>query len=266
VVSQRTRLALNRIDLPGTAEEAWESWLELRHLPAVGLEAWRSVAIVAAHPDDEVLGAGGTMALLTAAGARLRLIAVTDGEASHPAANPDAIVRTRAAESANALRALGVHDLEVIRLRFPDTGLAAREDELAAALGELCTGFGVCLAPWEADAHADHEAAGRAARRAVRQFPGALLPPGGTTPPGPPEAGPVVLSYPIWMWHWAIPADRRVPWARACRVPLPPDVAAAKQSAIGSFASQLTDRGALGPVLPPGIVAHFTRDQEVLLR
>jgi LmbE family N-acetylglucosaminyl deacetylase len=249
VVSQRTRLALNRIDLPGTAEEAWESWLELRHLPAVGLEAWRSVAIVAAHPDDEVLGAGGTMALLAAAGARLRLIAVTDGEASHPAAYPDAIVRTRAAESADALRALGAHDIEVIRLRFPDTGLAAREDELAAALGELCTGFGVCLAPWEADAHADHEAAGRAARRAVRQL---LLV--------------EILSYPIWMWHWAIPADRRVPWARACRVPLPPDVAAAKQSAIGAFASQLTDRGALGPVLPPGIVAHFTRDQEVLLR
>ena len=52
------------------------------------------------------------------------------------------------------------------RLRFPDTGLAACEDELSARLRELCAGFGVCLAPWEADAHADHEAAGRAARRA----------------------------------------------------------------------------------------------------
>ena len=249
MVSQRARPAVNRIDLPGTTEEAWASWLELRHLPAAGLEAWRSVAIVAAHPDDEVLGAGGTMALLAAAGARLRLIAVTDGEASHPAADQDAIARTRIDESAHALRALGVHDIEVIRLRFPDTGLAAREDELAARLAGLCAGFGVCLAPWEADAHADHEAAGRAARRAVCQLPGSE-----------------VLSYPIWMWHWAIPADRRVPWARARGIPLPPDVAAAKQSAIGAFASQLTDRGALGPVLPPGIVAHFARDQEVLLR
>jgi hypothetical protein len=34
-----------------------------------------------------------------------------------------------------------------------------------------------------------------------------------------------------------------------------------------AFASQLTDRaGAAGPVLPAGIVAHFTRRQEVLLR
>jgi hypothetical protein len=31
-------------------------------------------------------------------------------------------------------------------------------------------------------------------------------------------------------------------------------------------ASQLSDREGAGPVLPPGIVAHFTRDQEVLLR
>ena len=88
VVSQRVRLRPNRIDRPGTPEEAWESWLELRHLPVADPQAWRSVVIVAAHPDDEVLGAGGTMALLAAAGARLRLVAVTDGEASHPGADP----------------------------------------------------------------------------------------------------------------------------------------------------------------------------------
>ena len=252
MVSQRGRLgrlALNRIDLPGTAEEAWESWLELRHLPAAGLPGWRSVVIVAAHPDDEVLGAGGTMALLAASGARLRLVAVTDGEASHPGADPAVIARTRIAETMEALGVLGVRDIEVIRLRFPDTGLAAQEDELAGLLGELCAGFGVCLAPWEGDAHADHEATGRAARRAVRPVPQIE-----------------VLSYPIWMWHWAIPADRRVPWTRARQVPLPPVVAAAKRSAIGAFASQLLHRAGAGPVLSPGTVAHFTRDQEVFLR
>ncbi len=103
--------------------------------------------------------------------------------------------------------------------------------------------FEVCLAPWEGDAHADHEAAGRAARR----------------------AGTNVLAYPIWMWHWARPGDRRVPWRRASRVVLPGDVAARKQAAIQAFTSQLTDReGGAGPVVPPGDVAHFTRTQEVL--
>ena len=173
---QQGRLAPNRIDLPGTPEEAWESWPELRHLPAASLQAWRSVVIVAAHPDDEVLGAGGTMALLAAGGARLRLIAVTDGEASHPGGDPEATGRTRTAESADALAVLGVPDIEVIRLRFPDTGLAACENELSARLRELCAGFAVCLAPWEADAHADHEAAGRAARRGRAGPGGAELP------------------------------------------------------------------------------------------
>jgi len=237
--------ALNRIDRPGTAEESWEAWAGLRHLPAADPLGWPSAVIVAAHPDDETLGVGGTMAMLAAVGARLRLIAVTDGEASHPGADPEAIARVRTAESAAARHVLGLQDIEVIRLRFPDTGLSDREDQLAGRLRDLCAGFALCLAPWEGDAHADHEAAGRAARRAARP----------------------VLSYPIWMWHWAKPGDRRVPWPRACRVPLPAAVAALKADAIQAFASQLTDRaGAAGPVLPPGIVAHFTRPQEVLLR
>jgi LmbE family N-acetylglucosaminyl deacetylase len=235
----------SRIDRPGTPEDVWDSWPGLPCLPAVNPGAWPSAVIVAAHPDDEVLGAGGTMAILAAAGARLRLIAVTDGEASHPGADPAVIARTRITESAAALDTLGACGAEVIRLGFPDTGLAAREDELSAILAEQCAGFDVCLAPWEADAHADHEAAGRAARR----------------------AGLNVLSYPIWMWHWAKPGDTRVPWHRACRIPLSPGVAARKQLAIAAFTSQLTDRGrGTGPVLPVGIVAHFLRRQEVLLR
>jgi len=211
-------------------------------LPPADPLAWPSVVVVAAHPDDEVLGVGGTIAMLAAAGVRLRLIAVTDGEASHPGADPARLGQVRAAERTAALAVLGAGRAEVIRLGFPDTALAAREDELAAVLREQCAGFGVCLAPWDGDAHADHEAAGRAARR----------------------AGLPVLSYPIWMWHWATPADARVPWPRARQIPLPPAVAAQKRSAIGAFASQLTDRGAgVGPVLSDGFVAHFTRTQEV---
>lgn len=172
---------------------------------------------------------------------------MTDGEASHPGADPADIARIRTAESAAALNLLGARDIEVIRLRFPDTGLTAREGELTEILVEHCAE--VCLAPWEEDAHADHEAAGRAARRA------AYL------------TGAEVLSYPVWMWHWAKPGDRRVPWQRACQIVLPPQIVARKRAAIDAFDSQLTDRGpGLEPVLPTGIVAHFTRPAEVLLR
>jgi LmbE family N-acetylglucosaminyl deacetylase len=233
----------NRIDAPGTAEAAWRAWPTLRGFPVARVGRWASVVVIAAHPDDEILGAGGTIALLARAGARLRLVAVTDGDASHPRnGDPAELARRRTAESAAALKIVGADRVEVIRLRLPDTGLADREDELAGLLRPLCAGFDVCLAPWEDDAHADHEAAGRAARRAAGH----------------------VLRYPIWMWHWAAPDDERVPWDRCRQIPLPPDIAAAKHAAIQAFTSQLTGGGPSGaPVLPAGIVAHFTRAQEV---
>ena len=241
-----TGLTTCRIDRPGTPEAAWDSWPDLRHLPAAAPSAWPSVVVVAAHPDDEVLGAGGTMAILAGAGARLRLIAVTDGERSHRGrASLASLARRRTAETAAALRALGARAAEVIRLQLPDSGLAAREDELTAALVPLTAGFDLCLAPWDRDMHPDHEAAGRAARRAAPEH---------------------LYYYPVWMWHWASPADPRVPWDRALRIPLPPRAARRKRAAITCFRSQTEDRGhSLGPVLSPGMIAHFTRGMEVLL-
>lgn len=237
------------IDAPGTDERSWAAWPWLSTLPRAGLARLagvRSAVVVAAHPDDEVLGAGGLISILAASRARLRLVAVTDGERSHRGhASPAVLARRRTAETADALRALGARAAEVIRLQLPDSGLAAREDELTAALAPLLAGFDMCLAPWDRDMHPDHEATGRAARRAG---PGRLY------------------HYPVWMWHWASPADPRVPWDRALRVPLPPRAAGRKRAAIRCFASQTEDRGhGLGPVLPPAMIAHFTRAMEVLL-
>jgi LmbE family N-acetylglucosaminyl deacetylase len=234
------------IDAPGTGETAWRSWAGLAALPAWPAADWASVIIFAAHPDDEVLGAGGIIALLAAAGARLRVVAVTDGESSHPgrsAAARSELAGRRARERAAALEALGAGTAEVIRLGLPDAGLGDREAELAARVPDLAAGFDGCLAPWAADLHADHEAVGRAARRAAGR----------------------VLFYPVWMWHWAGPDDPRVPWAQAGRVLLPAGPRDRKQAAIRCFASQLEDRGdGLGPVLTAQFAAHFDRGYEVL--
>lgn len=239
------RFRPNPFDGPGTPEETWAAWPGLQQLPVLDPRTWPSVAVIAPHPDDEILATGGMMAVMAAAGVRLRLIAITDGEASHPGDDPAVTARTRAAESAAAREALGAQDVEVIRLRMPDTGVAQCENELTSTLRELCAGFHACLAPWVKDAHPDHAAAGRAARRVSEN----------------------VLYYPIWMWQWAKPADRRVPWHRACQIALPAEVAARKRSAILAFTSQLTDRGGdMGPILPAGFIAHFTRQQEILLR
>jgi LmbE family N-acetylglucosaminyl deacetylase len=238
------------IDAPGTAESEWRSWRLLHELPVLDVGGWPSVAVVAAHPDDEVLGVGGLLAMTAAAGARIRLVAVTDGEASHPGIDQtaaDELAECRAAETVTALAELGA-PVEIVRLRMPDTRVARRTSELRGRLTELVAGFGVCLAPWDGDLHADHEAAGRAAAGACA------------------AAGVDLLSYPIWTWHWAHPRDSRVPWDRAVRVPLSADARQRKQVAIDCFASQLRPRGTQRPaVLPPEVVAHFIRDQEVLI-
>jgi LmbE family N-acetylglucosaminyl deacetylase len=238
-----TAAAANPIDAPGTAEPAWRGWPGLAQLPVQDTAGWTSAVIVAAHPDDEVLGVGGTVSVLAAAGARLRLVAVTDGESSHPGGNAAELARRRARERTAALLALGAGGVEVVRLGLPDSGLAGRDDEIAARLQDLVAGFDVCLAPWDADVHDDHEAVGRAAGQLRGR----------------------AFFYPVWMWHWAGPGDSRVPWRQAVRVLLPPAVRDRKQAAIGCFASQLEDRpAAAGPVLPEPFLAHFTRDCEVL--
>ena len=235
----------NRIDAPGTDEATWRAWPELEQLPAADISGWASAVVLAAHPDDEVLGAGGTLSLLAASGARIRLIAVTDGEWSHQGmGDTEVLAERRTAETTAALLALGAGTAEVIRLRLPDTGLDTRQDELAAHVRDLTSGFDVCLAPWEEDAHADHEAVGRSARQAG-------IPP--------------VAFYPVWAWHWAFPADARIPWASAVRIPLPSPAVARKRAAVRCFASQMEARdGGLGPVLTAGMLAHFSRPFEVL--
>ncbi len=242
---------------PGaTPESAWAGWLPEQGWPAwMPDPAWRRVAVCAAHPDDEVLGVGGTLALLAGAGVQVQLVAVTDGDASHPGStvlSPAQLARARVGESGRALAALGAPGTVTTRLGLPDGGLAEREEELTVTLGAALAGADAVLTTWTGDGHPDHEALGRATLAAAGRL------------------GLPSWQYPVWTWHWARPGDPRVPWDTAHRVALPPSVRAAKRAAVACFATQVT---ALGPdpadavVLPPEFLAHhLDRDHEVVWR
>ena len=96
----------------GTPETRWRPFLEDLAPPPLGLSPPpRRAVVLAPHPDDEVLGVGGLLALPARAGSRVLIVAVTDGEASHPGSDalpPGLLARTRATETLAALAALGL--------------------------------------------------------------------------------------------------------------------------------------------------------------
>jgi len=79
-----------------------------------------NVLIVTAHPDDEVLGMGGTIALHTGRGDAVRVVCVTDGSsAQYP--GDTARRQQKHREAREALGALGVTD--AVQLELPDMRL-----------------------------------------------------------------------------------------------------------------------------------------------
>ena len=171
---------------PVTPVQDWTAALQARHPRPFDPTAHRRVVVVAAHPDDETLGASGCLQALHRAGAQVTLVVATDGDAAYPALGSAArrdLGRARRAELAAALRAQGLGEVPVHWLGLPDSGLAGCSAELRASLAPLLTGADAYLAPWTGDPHPDHQAAGEAAA----------------------DVAPVTAhgwSYPIWMWAW----------------------------------------------------------------
>jgi LmbE family N-acetylglucosaminyl deacetylase len=156
-----------------------------------------------------------------------------------------------------ALAAAGVHVEvvvasvdETICLGLPDGEIAEHEAWLADQLGTILLQHppGVwCAATWSGDGHPDHEGVGRAARSAARR------------------TGAVLLEYPIWMWHWALPDDFAVPWLRARSVPLTQSDIQRKRAATECFRSQLMPSDGHGPpVLPPFVMRRLLAVGEVV--
>lgn len=225
----------------GTGESSWAAWTAPAGWPALDVAALGRPLVVAPHPDDEVLGLGGLLSL--AGGADI--VAVTDGEASHPHADPQTqreLVRRRPGETAAALAELG-SGFTVTRLRQPDGAIG--EAALTGTLVPLLTPGRSCFVTWRGDGHPDHEAVGRAAAAACA------------------VTGARLWEYPIWMWHWAAPDDARVAWERARRIDLTAAARTAKAAAVSAFTSQIEPIEGV-TILPEHVLARFRRPYEVV--
>ena len=70
----------------------------------------KKILVIAAHPDDEVLGMGGTIAKMTAEGAEVHLLIVTDGSSAQYRANDNLkeIIENKKAETRACADILGI--------------------------------------------------------------------------------------------------------------------------------------------------------------
>lgn len=129
--------------------------------------------MVAPHPDDEVLGAGGTIAKLSAAGDHVYVVIVTRG---FPPAFDDELIETGRGEARAAHAHLGV--TETFFLDFPAAALGeVPHAELNAALAQLVLRLRVDLmfVPFLGDIHADHQRVFQSALVAVRPSNGSSV-------------------------------------------------------------------------------------------
>lgn len=96
--------------------------------------AARRVLVIAPHPDDETLGAGGLLRQLANGGADVRVLVLSDGSGGdvEPVADPAAYARTRRAEIERAGAILGVRAIDHADL--PDAALATRRAACAEAI------------------------------------------------------------------------------------------------------------------------------------
>lgn len=240
-----------RHDGSGTPAAAWRSTFSDRPPGPLVLPGSGHAIVVAAHPDDETLGAGGLLTVLGRSGWRVDVVCATRGERSHPDStnvSRQELAARRTAELTAAVRGLAPA-ARLVHLDLPDGDLAGREADLCAALVELVDRSdppALIGSPWRYDGDPDHEALGRAAATVAARTDSRLL------------------EFPIWFWHWAQPEEFDAQHARL--LILDDDTIARKARAIDCHQSQLaplSDSPAEQPVLLPGFLEHFRQPWEL---
>src|ERR687898_475961 len=114
----------------GSATRSWRWTRSRRRHPSMPAEASGGVLFVHAHPDDESMSTGGTIARLVAEGVRVDLVTCTDGaegeihdpSLDHDEARPR-LAEIRAAELACSVEALGGGAIHHHLLGYRDSGM-----------------------------------------------------------------------------------------------------------------------------------------------
>lgn len=232
---------------PGTPESAWRSAGVRERAAPLDIGAIGRLVVLAAHPDDETLAAGGLIHAVASSGRPVVLVVATLGERSHPGSRTTSPAQLAAVreEEMNAAAEVLAPGARLELLRLPDGGLRAAGRALDGALRSLLAPGDTVVVPWRHDGHPDHEALAEAA---VRSVDGLEV---------------MLLEAPIWAWHWGTPEDA---WPRAVRFDLGGHDLEAKSRALLLHRSQtasLSQEAGDEALLSPTVLEHFAGGDEL---
>lgn len=134
---------------------------------------WQRILICAAHPDDESMGAGGTIARLTTSGTEAMLAVFTS---AHPPLWPNEVIQKKRLEALAAATELGIG--EVRFFDFPAARLdTLPQQDLNDRLRDLVSEFQptTVLTTHYGDVHSDHRIVFETTLVATRPLPGASV-------------------------------------------------------------------------------------------
>lgn len=133
---------------------------KFQHLTHLDRPEGSRILVLSPHPDDDVLGCGGTIALHRQLGHEVRIVYLTYGEKGIPGLRPDQAMTIRQSEATRAAAILGVESPYLHFLALPDGQLLAHVDRHPGLMKLLeDTTPDVIYLPSFIEAHRDHYAA-----------------------------------------------------------------------------------------------------------
>lgn len=159
-----------------------------------------NLMVLAPHPDDESLGCGGLIAMLTEAGKSVSVVFITSGSASHPNSTshpPEILAELRESEAIKACSAIGVPINHIHFIRAADSKLEKLDQQGTMHIARRITSLfesvdmSALALPWRRDPHPDHVVTNTIGAMVLDRI----------------SKNVIKIEYPIWLWKNAKEED-----------------------------------------------------------
>lgn len=158
--------------LPSRIRQSIDLFTYLKMLKVDGL-CEKKVLVLAPHPDDDIIGCGGTLYRYHLMGSEIAVVYMTDGRKGNNRHKEDDLIFIRQNEARSASRIIGIDRL--IFLDNRDAGLAA-SPKTVTELSEILSDYKpeAVFLPFFMDNHCDHRATSQIFFLAARSFPSCM--------------------------------------------------------------------------------------------